>query len=44
MTFLGGFQLIVFGVMGETIGLRFDEVKNRPLYLIQERYGFERER
>ena len=43
-SFLGGFQLIVLGVMSEYIGLIFDEVKNRPIYVIQERYGFERDR
>ena len=44
MSFLGGFQLIVLGVMSEYIGLIFDKVKNRPIYMIQERYGFERDR
>lgn len=42
--FLGGSQLIVLGVMGEYIGLIYDGVKNRPIYLIQERDGFERDR
>jgi polyisoprenyl-phosphate glycosyltransferase len=44
VSFLGGFQCIVLGVMGEYIGLIYDEVKGRPIYLIPERYVFERDR
>jgi glycosyltransferase involved in cell wall biosynthesis len=37
--FLGAIQLIVLGVMGEYIARIYDEVKNRPLYLIREARG-----
>lgn len=33
---IGGFQLICLGIIGEYLGIMFAEVKNRPLYLINE--------
>ena len=37
--FLGGLQLLGFGLIGEYLGRVYDEVKRRPLYLVRERLG-----
>lgn len=41
--FIGGIQLVFLGVIGEYIGRIYRENKQRPLYLIRERLGFETE-
>lgn len=38
---IGGVQLFTIGILGEYIGRIFDEAKQRPLYLIREKVGFE---
>ena len=41
MSFLGGLQLTVLGVLGEYLGSVFEEVKQRPLYIVDEIVGRE---
>ncbi len=40
--FFGGVQLITIGVLGQYIGILFDEIKARPEYIIEEKRNFEK--
>jgi dolichol-phosphate mannosyltransferase len=41
VTFVGGIQLVLMGIIGIYIGKIYEEAKQRPLYLIRETLGFE---
>jgi glycosyltransferase involved in cell wall biosynthesis len=38
--FLGGVQLLCIGILGEYVGRTYNEIKRRPLYVVQDRLGF----
>ena len=39
--FLGGVQMIAIGILGEYIGRIYEEIKQRPLYVVREKLGVE---
>jgi len=40
--FLGGVQLLSIGVVGQYIGRIFEEIKDRPLYIVERTYNIEK--
>lgn len=38
--FMGGVQLTMLGILGEYVRRVYDEVRNRPLYVVRSRVGF----
>ena len=40
VVFFGGVQLFTIGIIGEYIGRIYDEIKNRPLYIIKKEINF----
>ena len=41
--FFSGIQLLSLGVIGLYIGRNYNQIKNRPLYIVQEYQGFSKE-
>lgn len=39
--FIGGIQLVCVGILGEYVGRIYNEIKKRPLYVVQEYCGFD---
>jgi dolichol-phosphate mannosyltransferase len=42
ISFLSGIQLLSLGIIGEYFARIYDEIKGRPMFIVQEAHGFER--
>jgi dolichol-phosphate mannosyltransferase len=43
VAFFSGIQLLSLGVMGEYVGRIYDEVRERPKYIVESRHGFDQD-
>ena len=41
ISFYSGIQLLSLGIIGQYLARMFDEVKGRPVFIVQEAHGFE---
>jgi dolichol-phosphate mannosyltransferase len=41
ITFFSGIQLLSLGLLGEYVSRIYDEVKNRPMYIVESKIGFD---
>jgi glycosyltransferase involved in cell wall biosynthesis len=41
--FFGALQMMTMGILGEYIGRIYEETKSRPLYIIRQAFGFDKE-
>ena len=41
VSFFAGIQLLSLGLVGEYISRIYDEVKNRPMYIVEKQIGFD---
>jgi dolichol-phosphate mannosyltransferase len=41
LLFIGGIQLVVIGVLGEYVGRIYEDIKHRPLYVVESARGFD---
>ena len=39
LMFFSGIQLLSIGILAEYVGRIYEEVKQRPMYLVQQRWG-----